>query len=511
MRILEIILHSIFAIIGSLLIFKVNLDVEIIYFLTISTISYTCIFLIYLSVRDIIFLSYPRQLGLLLVFAFFLYQFYFKQTIIGNQQQIISLLINFSAFSIYYFLGITLLAPSSLWKYRKIKVNTFLSFYMITNIFSLITIIGIVVFYFSDKTDTIRFWNYSLAMLVVMLPAVSKDFVKSFISISKKINNQFDFESSFNQFSKLARIKNFVFAKDKFISSGIYQITDSDFRSSIRVMTVMKLAYQLSNDWDKKYTKLFVLDDYQRDKIKYSIVENNENGISVIDDNAVMYHFGNNSFMRGKIKKDDSANLFLVKNEIAIGKFRINEKIDNGKVELVNQLDYFGNTILFNPGIKEDLGRDYSIVFDRIYSDTNEKRQFDLLKELERKAPTLFIGAKNPGITSNSLNFYLTTKVDVEKKENLVVSNSDIVKFIPQIIKISKKVHNFLFYALLTNILLQIGLLVFAFFYYNNLVLLLGVQLSLSLLFSFANFIFKKRMNYLPDQPANLDHNDQAA
>ncbi|NJO90203.1 MAG: hypothetical protein HC831_15610 [Chloroflexia bacterium] len=192
-----------------------------------------------------------------------------------------------------------------------------------------------------------------------------------------------------------------------------------------------------------------------------------------------MYHFGNYSYVKGKIKRDNKANLFLLKNEIPIAKFIIDEKIADEKAEFINQLDYFGNTILFNQGAKEDLGRDYEIVFDRVYSGLNNAKQRDLLKELNKKAPTAFFSTTDPGKTPNDLSFYITTKSDVKKNEKLVICSANSLLQLPKLIGHVKKVHTFIRHALYASMTIQFLLLVFALFSFKNLILVLSINLVL--------------------------------
>ncbi|MFN8257766.1 MAG: hypothetical protein U0W24_18870 [Bacteroidales bacterium] len=369
--------------------------------------------------------------------------------------------------------------------------------------------IGII--YLQYKTTPAAFWNYSISILIAIFPFFNRKFVMGFACISEKLSSASGISFDFNQFGIFGKLKNFVFAKDKYISTGKYQIIDSDYRSSIMVITVMQLANQLSGEWDKKYQKLFSLEDYQLGHIKYSIVEKNENGISVIDDNAIMYHFGNNAFLKGKIKREEGYNIFLAKNDQLIGKFKVNEKIADEKVELVNQLDYFGNTILFVPGQKEDLGRDYSIVFDRIYSEINEKRQLELLKDLERKEPTGMICGINPGKTGNSINFFINSSIDATINEKIISATSDNVLFVPELINASKKMHTFLKYALFSSILIQAIILLLSLLFVQNKLVILGILLISSLVIEFFAKFFKRKLSYLPDQPAILAQSHQAA
>jgi hypothetical protein len=349
-----------------------------------------------------------------------------------------------------------------------------------------------------------------LVILLALYPHLNRNQIRTFSISLNTLSEKLNFPISFNQIGQLAKIKNFVFSKDKFIESGDYRMVDADYRSTVRVISVLQLCLQLSDDWNKKYKKLFVQDEFEKREVKYETVELKEDGITVIDDSAVMYHFGNYSYVKEKIKRDNKANLFLLKNEIPIAKFTVNEKIADEKAEFINQLDYFGNTIMFNQGTKEDLGRDYEIVFDRVYSGLNNVKQKDLLKELNKKAPTAFFSTTDPGKTPNDLSFYITTKSDVKKNEKMIVCSASSLLQLPKLIGHVKKVHTFIRHALYTSMAIQLLLLVFALFNFKNLMLVLSINLAFAVFSEIVLKRFSKKL-YWPDQPDNLAHNHQAA
>jgi len=511
MRALLISIHSVFAVLGGILLFNAALTDELKNIFSYGLMGYIFGFLLFYLILEIYLLSFPRYLGLLLVLGFYAYQFFSGNYIVEDQIQTKRYIIAVSTLLACYFSISSIIGITTNFNFKKIKTSSFKKYYRISSFFRLFVILSLIVVFLVFKNDVNKILSYTIAILIIPLPYFNKNFIKAFITKINEITTKFDWNISIDQIGKLAKIKNFVFAKDKFISSGIYQMIDSEYRSTIKVMSVMQLANQLANEWNKKYAKLFVLDDYERGRITYNIVEQNDDGITVIDDNAVMYHFGNNSFMKDKIKKDESSNLFLVKNGLPIAKFKINEKVDDDKAQLINQLDFFGNTIFFNPGMKEDLGRDYFIVFDKVYSGINDKRQQELLNELEKKAPTAFLSAKNLVSAKKTISFYITSKIDAENTDNQIVCPPNKIGMIPQLIKLSKKVHTFFKYSLLVSVALQFFGLFLAISNYDKKILILGIYLSISTLVELLLFYFKKRLNYLPDQPAILDHNHQAA
>ena len=73
----------------------------------------------------------------------------------------------------------------------------------------------------------------------------------------------------------------------------------------------------------------------------------------------------------------------------------------------------------------------------------------------------------------------------------MVVCNANNIKFVPQLIKISKKVHTYFKFALLFSILFLTALLAIAFFDYQNTILILAIQLFITLTAEIISLYFK--------------------
>jgi hypothetical protein len=406
----------------------------------------------------------------------------------------------------------TLFGTPVSFNYRKIDVAAYRRYFLANMFFCLLLVLILVlIVYIIEKRDINKLLIRILAINLAVFPFFNRNFVRGITQRLQQNKNFLALGISFGQLGKLAKIRNFVFTKDRIISSGIFQLTESEYRSTIKVTTAMHLTRQLAGIWNPKYTNLFVSDEFENLKLKYQVVEKNENGISVIDDDACMYHLGNSTFVKDKIKKDEHSNLFLLKNEILIAKFRINEKITAEKVELMNQLDYFGNTVLFNPGEIEDLGYDHTIIFDKIYSHVTESKQSELLRELEKKAPTAFFTAKNPKEISNTMSFHITTSIDAQSGPNKIVLSPQKLIKVPEMIRLAKKVHTLLSHTLLFSLFFQIVLFVIAIINYNSLIMLFGLNSAMAVIAEIVAILIIRKIGYLPSHPANLAQSHQAA
>lgn len=510
MRILRIILHSIFLIAGAIILFDIKFPEQYSNAIFSGIVLYTVIILSYSVILELLMLSFPKYLGILSVILFFSVEFHLHEFEIFTQETLFNYLKIMSVISIANFLILDLMDEFPRISYARIKTHSYRLLLFSNTLICLIILLGALMLYIGSNKNKEN-WFYLVAILIAMFPYFNKTYIRSLaVNLQNQIDD-FNLGISFNQLVKMARIKNFVFSKEKLIESSDYQIIDSEFRSTVRVITATQLSLQLATMWNRKYAKLFVTDEYESSSIKFEIVEQDDNGICVIDDTAGMYHFGTYAFVKDKIKPDNKSNLFLLKNGLPIAKYIVNERISNEKTEFINQLDYFGNTILFNQGIKEDLGRDYSLVFDKVYSGLNEDKKINLLRELNKKAPTAFFTAKYPKNVPCEISFYVSSNTSAEKNHRVVIAGSKSLFTIPALIGFAKKVHQFINYALLLSIVIQIFIFLLALFNYKNLILLFSINIILGLLAEMGLKIFSKKLRYLPDQPANLAQSHQAA
>jgi hypothetical protein len=512
MKILKIIIHLLAFFTGICIIFNFPVTREYEPFLFTLLIGYGCISLFLLVILESIAGSFPRYIGILLVVSFFAFDFFSEKSHLYNSAETIYFLKFILVFLAGAFAVINIIGVSLEFSFKKIEISSFKKYYLVNHLMYL-TLIALIIaaIYIIHKEKPEEILQRSTAVLLAVFPFFNKNYVRA---ISRRFTNHERFLKtgiSMGQLGLLSRIKNFVFAKDRIIATGIYQVTESDYRSTIKVTTALQLARILSNEWNPKYSKLFVMDEFQKIDLNYRIVEKNENGISVIDDDACMYHFGNASFVKNKIRRDDRANMFLLKNEIPIAKFRINEKIAAEKTELINHLDYYGNTLLFNPGNNEDLGYDYTLLFDKIYAGVNETKQHDLLKDLEKKAPTAFFTSKAIKQQPNSLCFQITTNIDAEQKPNKIILDQNKLLLVPSLVQLARKVRALLRNAFFFAVIFQLLAAIIALFYYKNLLLVFGLSIGIALLAELIAIIIIRKIGHTPSHPANLAQSHQAA
>jgi len=512
MKAIRIIIHTFALLAGLLLILDLPFISELKQILLYIIIAYSLSNLVIYLMMDLLALTLPRFTGISLVYAFMVYQHFFGKNAFVEQTVSTNYILWFSIFFPAFLLLNNILGIPVWFKFKKKDISAFRKYYIL-NIFVYFLLIIIFVFisYLLENERNQSFYSRIIAIFSALYPFLNKQFFLGLYRRYQSGINREGFNMDFGLLGKLGLVRNFVFAKDKIISTGKYQLTESDYRSTIRVSTALALSRYLAEQWNPKYTSLFVRDEYEKLDVKFQIVEKNENGISVINDDATMYHFGNSAYLKNKTHKDDHSNLFLIKNEIPIAKFKINEKIEPEKVEFFNELDYYGNILLLNNGNLEDLGHDYTIIFDKIYSGINETKQFDILKELEKKAPTAFFSAKQHIDVPNSVFFYITSKIDAKPIENQIILASQDLRKIPGIVRTAKKVHSLSKYALFFLFFSQLFMAVFAIFGYQFPALISSISLLIALLSEiFARYVIKQ-VDQLPSQPANLAHNHHAA
>lgn len=501
MRILRIILHSFFVLLGVGALNKIlipaeylNIAINIVYAYTLGIIGFSII-------KEIGVFAFPRHMGIAIVYVFLLWEFLTLELSAVQFLVLQRYLLLASVFIVAYHLIVAIINNPYSFKFRKMGTSSFREYYWPVYVIYLMIIIASGYFFYNlNKSQNIDTWHYSLAILLGLFPYYNKNLVRALgVSLLKSLE-EYCLKITFNQLGRLSKVKNFVFFKDRLIESGNYQLVDSDYRSTVRVISMLKLSLQLSDDWNKKYSRLFVNDEFGAEKFSYKIVSKNEDGITVIDDKAILYEFGNYKYVKDKIKRDDKANLYLLKNDLPVAKYTVNERINDDKAELVNQIDYFGNTILFNSGTDEDLGRDYEIVFDKIYSNLSETKLNDILTELNKRAPTAFFTSTKPENIKHNLIIYITENPGVKKNGKFLECNQRSLLDIPRIIKQTKKVNLFLRYGLFISLGIQFALLVLAIIFYKHILLILGLNLGFASIAELLLRVFSKRLDSRTNQ-----------
>jgi hypothetical protein len=506
MKILRIILNLIACLIGLLLAINLPVNEEIKNILFHGLMFYGLLALSFSVLREIILVSFPRKIGLLIVFAFIAFQIITNNFIVAEKEYSKLFVVYAASILSFSILIHSFLGDSFSFNHRKIDVRSFRSFYRRNNWFFIVLFVVLVSLVFLLERDSKS--NYLIrisAILLAIFPFLNKDFIRG---LTQRLKSSKDFSAlgiGLEYLGKLGWLKNFVFTKDKIISTGIYQVTESDYRSSVRVTTALQIARILANEWNPRYAKLFVMDEFEKLELNFRLVEKNENGISVIDDDACMYHLGNATFVKDKIRVEDKFNLFLIKNDLQIAKFRINEKIATEKTELINQLDYFGQTQFIYNGNIHDLGHDYTIIFDKIYPDISEQKQTKLLKDLDKKMPTAFFSSKAPKEVVNSVYFYITSNIDLENTGNMIVLDSQMLLKVPVMIKLAKKVHSLFRYTLLSSIGFQLIMGIIALFNYNSFILIFSLNIGIGILTEIIALIITRKIAQLPTKPPNFD------
>jgi hypothetical protein len=468
--------------------------------------------LAFLVIRSIFVLSFPKQIGLLIFVSFLAYEYIFKNNLFINPEFLPTFIIYSSSITAFSLLILTLLGTSINFNYGKIDTTGFKTYYRKNNWFCIILMLLLIsLIILIDKNWPKDGLAKVLIILLSISPFLNKDYIRGLQKRLKVLKNFTDIGISFEHLGKLGRIKNFVFFKDKILSTGIYQIVESDYRSTVRVTTVIQIARILANEWNPRYAKLFVMDEFEKVELNYRLVDKTENGITVIDDDACMYHFGNSTYVKDKIKGEDRANFFLIKNDITIAKFKINEKIMADKIELMNQLDYYGNTLLIYSGNVQDLGQDYNIIFDKIYTEVNEQKQLKLLKDIGKKAPTAIFITKKPQELYSSICFLITSNIDAQNERNKIVLSPQKLLEVPIMIKLAKKVNKLLGYTLIFSFAFQLILGIIAFINTNSFILIYALNFGIVVLSEIMAIVIIKNIAYLPSYPANLDQSHQIA
>jgi len=507
MKIFLVILHSLALVTGIVLVSNLSdLPVSeeiLIYFL----IGYSVVVFLINLFKSFGLLTFPRQIGLFIVYVFVSVQYLIQNAFFLHQENSLKFILFASMVLAAGMLIITIKTNPFKFKYDKVEISGFASIFRINFWMYLILMpIFFTAIFLLSKNNIQNLTLRALALVLSFAPLLNKEFFNRLSCILEKHKSFLEIGFSLSQLGIFGRIRNFVFFKDKILSTGMYQIAESDFRSTVRVTTAIQIARILADDWNARYAKLFVMDDYEKVNLDYRLVHKNEDGITVIDDDACMYHLGNSTYVKDKIKWDDRANLFLLKNDIPIAKFKVNEKILAEKIELLNQLDYYGNTLLIHNGHIQDLGHDYTIIFDKIYEQIKDDKKIELLSEIEKKAPTAIFVAKSQKECVNSACFHITIDDFTSINKSEITLSPNKLPEIPKLFGIAKKVKALFRNMQILTICFQIIFSLLALLFYKYMLALFTINVVTLIVFEFVEIILAKRITKFQTAELNAEY-----
>jgi len=198
----------------------------------------------------------------------------------------------------------------------------------------------------------------------------------------------FHLDIHFEDLVKLVQSQTVCFLRQNLFFDGNYEIEKLSHSPAMSDIKVHGAFYTL---FDKLYPKILSLFQSE-EKLQIQFAkQKSSNYIKAKDMEDNLYELGVQSFFPGKITRS-SYHYFLFKNEklVASVKFKTNEEKEQyNKVKYFNSRQY--DKVLINNSLSGYIDEDVTTLFDKIYHRNNQEEIESLLKQLEEKAPVIFI------------------------------------------------------------------------------------------------------------------------
>ena len=225
MRILKIILHSIFLLLGISFLFEPGLSQELNNLLGYSLFAYVAIALVLSVLKEVVLFAFPRHFGMLAVFTYLSYFFFTgKSELIGQDQLFLQLTMLSVIFAVYFLIS-SLIGIRFSFKFRKIKTSSFRKQYWFNYLIFTMLIGASVFFTYALLKGSPNQIFYSLVVLFALYPHLNRNQIRTFSISLNTLSEKLDLNISFNQIGKLAKIKNLQPYKLYFIQICIQKTT----------------------------------------------------------------------------------------------------------------------------------------------------------------------------------------------------------------------------------------------------------------------------------------------
>ncbi|RLD67967.1 MAG: hypothetical protein DRI95_03905 [Bacteroidetes bacterium] len=258
--------------------------------------------------------------------------------------------------------------------------------------------------------------------------------------------------------SGLEKVKTIIFSKKDILSKGKHKLKNVENRSTVSKKTVIEIATQLAKLWESPYAKTLNKKlNEPLEKKKFLVTKKTKQGISVVDEAGKKLQLGNYSFVQEYVKTNDDTSLFLLKNNILIGKFTFKEKLNKKAIKLAQALNSYGNLVYLDSEFENS---NSMLPFDRAYVSMNNEEQKNIISKLSAKAKTALITTNDNLTGIADYDFLISESNNSELSGNHININFNNLLLIEKLFFISKKAQIQSGYALLFLVLILICILI---------------------------------------------------
>ncbi|NOZ48011.1 MAG: hypothetical protein GXO79_14715 [Chlorobi bacterium] len=222
---------------------------------------------------------------------------------------------------------------------------------------------------------------------------------------------------------KLSKIKTIAFEKYRVITDGNYKMVSFNHRKTIQKTTVLQLFSHIIQMWSNSiYKNVRISDDNLNDFEKLKFLESSRNRVVVSDSMNNEYILTTKNNNSNKLKEE--YNLFLYKNDIQVAKFLVIDKPLTYSKKLLSELNNQGfNTVLFCNDEERVCSKTVKgIGFDKIYNNIDYIRKTNLLKQLQEKAPVMYVTDDGDFVSEAELNCSFNSNIN-KKATDIIFTN----------------------------------------------------------------------------------------
>ncbi len=233
---------------------------------------------------------------------------------------------------------------------------------------------------------------------------------------------------------EFAKIKNIVFDKTGTLTTGDFKIKNIQSFDGVSEAEIKCILFVLEQHSSHPIAKSIVTELKGTDAGNTFINIKEEKGLGITaDDNQ------NNSYKVGSYKiaahltKDDTHNIYVLKNNILIGSIDIEDAVKMNASETLLDLQKQGiNTIMLSGDNRkkcEELGQKINI--SRVYSEQSPIQKLELIEQLTKEAPTAMVGDginDAPALAKATVGISLSnaTQAAIQSAQIILLKNNDL-------------------------------------------------------------------------------------
>lgn len=237
-----------------------------------------------------------------------------------------------------------------------------------------------------------------------------------------------------NTLELFAKIKNIVFDKTGTLTSGNFKIKNINYIGGISEEEVKELLFRLEQHSSHPIAKSIVseLKNSSSNKTFNTINEEKGLGISAVDNEKNTYRLGSYKIAE-TATKDNSHNIYLLKNEKLIATLDIEDDIKTNAAETIKQLKSQGIKSILLSGDSKQKCEEFAkkVNIDTVYSNQLPSEKLQIIDHLTTEQDTAMVGDginDAPALAKATVGISLSnaTEVAIQSAQIILLKHNDL-------------------------------------------------------------------------------------